>query len=216
MYNWKASVPYGWLRLKPSNSFKHVREMNQHGNTLEFLNETQKYIHLISHPKLVDAPKSSPPRVITASGSPVRSSPSKIGLSQRSPEKTRKSQEEDYRLFDMLHNNRPSLRDSPDDRKASRSVNLRKSRLKKSHTEEKLSRCEVFNDSPDQVFLSQRKFRRAPLRLTNKSIQAFLQRFSKPKTASKLVFKPKSPIDREGKPDTEGNKTTLRLSRVLK
>lgn len=67
VYNWRTSVPQGWYRLKARECFKSVKELNLHSNTLEFLDQTQKYIHLISHPSQIEQHIKSAPQLISPS-----------------------------------------------------------------------------------------------------------------------------------------------------
>lgn len=46
-YQWKSSIPQRWVDIKGDNYFEHVHKSNQPYTTLQFLKETQKYIHYI-------------------------------------------------------------------------------------------------------------------------------------------------------------------------
>ena len=50
---WESSIPETWFRLAESSSFMNIRaERKNSRNTLQFLEETQKYIYNIRQPLL--------------------------------------------------------------------------------------------------------------------------------------------------------------------
>lgn len=47
VYVWKTSIPNTWMRVYGESHFKHITQTKQPINTIEFLKETQGYIHNI-------------------------------------------------------------------------------------------------------------------------------------------------------------------------
>jgi hypothetical protein len=73
-YVWRTSVPKEWYKFKPPQEFVNVRQTEKGVTSLEFLGETQKYIHQICHSKLKlpSQPVVKPPKVIVGKSSPSR------------------------------------------------------------------------------------------------------------------------------------------------
>ena len=46
-YQWRSSIPQRWVDIRGDDYFEHVHQSNQPNTTLQFLKETQKYIHYI-------------------------------------------------------------------------------------------------------------------------------------------------------------------------
>mmetsp|Transcript_1536 Transcript_1536/g.3278 ORF Transcript_1536/g.3278 Transcript_1536/m.3278 type:complete len:187 (-) Transcript_1536:1149-1709(-) len=131
----------------------------------------------------------------------------------RSPEKGKKPEVGPLRLSDVLPIRESSLYESPPAPLSSRSGKSRDGRLKPSNTEEKLPRFDIsagINLSP-RGFTSAQKLRKTPLKMQNRDIQTFLERFNKPKTAAKLIFKPQSPKETDRQSTTPKNKLSLKL-----
>lgn len=193
-------MPKQWYRLKSPDRFKHVKEMNLHSNTLEFLDETQKYIHLISHPLHIDEHLAATQHktVIPKSPKPVKShrpaSPTPA-RTVRTPEFPVMSREEATNLFNQLNDKKVSRDPSPSLLKGSLRGRSAVRKIQKSKTEERLhegSSYLVTTYSMPRVLTSNRPFTRAPIKMRNNKIQAFLDRFdSLPK--ERLVFNPQSP-----------------------
>jgi hypothetical protein len=181
--------------------------MNQHTNTLEFLGETQKYIHKICHPTLGETIRT--PVFMTASKTLVGNSP-KTSLSPVRPhdQAMRRMEEEHWPVTRTASSkgfygvwSTARLRSSQD------------RRVVKSQTELKLDVLQGAPSTPTTARKTQRLLKSTPLQLQNPKIQAFLNRFeTKPRRASKLVYMPRSPTKRTVKSLSH----KLTLARLLK
>jgi hypothetical protein len=131
--------------------------LNLHSNTLEFLDETQKYIHLICHPS-----KS------------MMNKPSLTMVTPTSPKQI------------PLQSPRSYTEGTPKHKLPTKDTTSRqKTKLAPSRSQGDMKQSE------DSMHLaSSNKRRRGPLRMKNKQIQTFLERFNIPRV-KKLVFEAK-------------------------
>jgi hypothetical protein len=175
VYNWRTSVPKEWYRLKSPDRFKHVKEMNLHSNTLEFLGETQKYIHLICHPPQIQEHLAN--RVIGRAESFNQ-------IRRPSPPTTSDSPvpkiEESTRLARHLSRKKASRHHSPVMTKEAEQNRIPDLKIIKSRTEETLQASSQYSSSQavlPRPFTTSKKQKVSAHVKKNSSIQAFLDRF---------------------------------------
>jgi hypothetical protein len=185
VYNWRASVPQGWYRLKARECFKSVKELNLHSNTLEFLDQTQKYIHLISHPSHIEQHIKSAPQLI--SPSKVSKQPSAL-LSSASP-LHHTAVSPPHVQFDgveaSLYEKKSPLRrlrtPSPTKQRRRWEFDVKGGR-KESKTERLTGDSYVVTSyARPRALHSAKRSRRGPIAIKNIDIQCFLDRFEKQK-----------------------------------
>jgi hypothetical protein len=83
VYVWKTSIPDTWRRVYGESHFKHITQTKQPINTIEFLKETQGYIHNICRNDLRDQASFASSKLHATS--PLASKPAlkRISLSSR-------------------------------------------------------------------------------------------------------------------------------------
>lgn len=197
-------MPQEWYSRAPGR-FKHVKEMNLHSNTLEFLDETQKYIHLIRHPIQIEEHYASSPELRCVS--PTRSIKSNIVKAASVPLIPLESAPEIYKHEEFKGakvTNRKITSCSSTSFKSHRAASPRSSspkthlktvstmisspktnpspirrRIQKSKTEVKLpgESYLVTAYAIPRAFTSVKRVRRPPMQVRNSKIQSFLDRF---------------------------------------
>ena len=81
VYVWKTSIPKTWMRVYGESHFKHITQTKLPINTIDFLKETQGYIHNICRNDLRDRVSSGSSKLHATSSLPSKPALKRIRLS---------------------------------------------------------------------------------------------------------------------------------------